>query len=455
MSVSRLPVHAIHPTAAGGLGHNSTLRLRWAVAAFVVPAVFAGVIGLQGTAEAATTGGGICSGVVNQLAHRGAVQENLLKAAAKKNADLIASLKADRSRMDGVASTLTAQLDQVNQQIADLEAEETRLTTDLQNAEDRLAELTRTQSATRQAIEDATSNCPACGRRWRPPGRSSRPCRLSLPRWRPSAAALTQQKHDIEQQLDAKQEQIAAATADLTGLQQDADAAAAALQAKTQQVSTAEGELADLQHKADAAAGAVAAAENAVAAAQAELTRLEAEGDAAQAALDAKQAELAAARDDLGSARQAATDAAAAVTAKQAEISGAEADLATCKTPPPTPRPRCRRSRPTSPRPKPSDRAAVRRRLRGSAVSDNIRAQALLGQAIYTLQQQLTGLNGQVLAKAADWPRRRPTWPRWRRRRPACRAEIAALQARIETEFPPNSNSNKKRELTPSGTSYR
>src|SRR4051812_16302412 len=35
-------------------------------------------------AQAATTnGGGICNGVVNQLAHRGTVQENLLKAAAK------------------------------------------------------------------------------------------------------------------------------------------------------------------------------------------------------------------------------------------------------------------------------------------------------------------------------------------------------------------------------------
>lgn len=58
--------------------------VRRAASAFVVPVVFAGMVSLQSPAEAATTSSstGICSGVVNQLSHRGMVQENLLKAAA-------------------------------------------------------------------------------------------------------------------------------------------------------------------------------------------------------------------------------------------------------------------------------------------------------------------------------------------------------------------------------------
>src|SRR3954466_12337953 len=57
---------------------------RRAAAALVVPAAFAGVLFAGGPAYAAptTTTKGICNGVVNQLAHRGTVQENLLKAAA-------------------------------------------------------------------------------------------------------------------------------------------------------------------------------------------------------------------------------------------------------------------------------------------------------------------------------------------------------------------------------------
>jgi hypothetical protein len=72
-----------------------------------------GLAGLTVAALAASTGvgapayaqpatgpaGGICNGVTNQLAHRGMVQPNLLKAAARQNAEQIATLQAERAAL--------------------------------------------------------------------------------------------------------------------------------------------------------------------------------------------------------------------------------------------------------------------------------------------------------------------------------------------------------------------
>src|SRR5215213_6500026 len=81
--------------------------------------------GLVGTGTPAYAGpaatSGICNGVVNQLAHRGTVQENLLKAAAKKNADQIARLQAERATLQSSASALTEQIAQARQRIAALD----------------------------------------------------------------------------------------------------------------------------------------------------------------------------------------------------------------------------------------------------------------------------------------------------------------------------------------------
>src|SRR4051794_32752380 len=60
-------------------------------------------------ATAAPTAG-ICNGVVNQLAHRGMVQENLLKAAARKNADQLAQLQSERTALQTRADALAAQI---------------------------------------------------------------------------------------------------------------------------------------------------------------------------------------------------------------------------------------------------------------------------------------------------------------------------------------------------------
>lgn len=77
---------------------SKSVRSRRLAAAVVLPGLLATSLVLVQPAVAATTSAtGICNGVVNQLAHRGAVQENLLKAAARKNADAIAALQAERA----------------------------------------------------------------------------------------------------------------------------------------------------------------------------------------------------------------------------------------------------------------------------------------------------------------------------------------------------------------------
>src|SRR3954451_21135193 len=87
---------------------STTRRMMGAV---VIPGMAFGLLAMAGPAYADTAPtSGICNGVVNQLAHRGTVQENLLKAAAKKNADLIAKLQAERSALQGKATTLNGQI---------------------------------------------------------------------------------------------------------------------------------------------------------------------------------------------------------------------------------------------------------------------------------------------------------------------------------------------------------
>ena len=76
---------------------NHSAFTRRLAAAIVVPGILTSMLLFAPAATAAPgstgTAAGICSGVVNQLAHRGTVQENLLKAASKKNADIIARLQ--------------------------------------------------------------------------------------------------------------------------------------------------------------------------------------------------------------------------------------------------------------------------------------------------------------------------------------------------------------------------
>ncbi|MDP9443744.1 MAG: chromosome segregation ATPase, partial [Actinomycetota bacterium] len=80
---------------------TSIFTARRISSAVVLPGMFAGMLVLAAPAAAATTSSpagttGICNGVVNQLAHRGTVQPNLLKAAAKQNAAVIQQLQLKR-----------------------------------------------------------------------------------------------------------------------------------------------------------------------------------------------------------------------------------------------------------------------------------------------------------------------------------------------------------------------
>ena len=102
--------------------HTST-RSR-AARAFAVPVLVAGMLGAATPAVAATTsiGGGICTGVTNQLAHRGNVQPNLLKAAARQNAEQIAKLQAERAALVTTQNSLAAQIAAAEKEIAALDA---------------------------------------------------------------------------------------------------------------------------------------------------------------------------------------------------------------------------------------------------------------------------------------------------------------------------------------------
>jgi uncharacterized protein YlxW (UPF0749 family) len=106
---------------------KSALSRRLA-AAVVLPGLLTTSLVLVQPAVAATTSTtGMCNGVVNQLAHRGAVQENLLKNAAKKNADAIVVLQTERAKLQTSADSLSAQVVAAQKALADLEDQETQL----------------------------------------------------------------------------------------------------------------------------------------------------------------------------------------------------------------------------------------------------------------------------------------------------------------------------------------
>jgi hypothetical protein len=90
------------------------LRHRRKTAALGVAAslLFGGSLALAPAASADTTSGsaGICNGVSNQQAHRGNVQPNLLKAAARQNAEAIAKLTAERTALVTTQNSLTVQV---------------------------------------------------------------------------------------------------------------------------------------------------------------------------------------------------------------------------------------------------------------------------------------------------------------------------------------------------------
>src|SRR5215218_6592926 len=107
--------------------------LRTATRALIVPAVFPGMLGLAPAANSAPSAtDGICTAVVNQTAHRGTVQENLLRAAARRNAELITKLQTEKAALQTTANSLTAQIAVAKKQITDLDAANAQLDRDIE-----------------------------------------------------------------------------------------------------------------------------------------------------------------------------------------------------------------------------------------------------------------------------------------------------------------------------------
>ena len=98
------------------MNQNIATFRRRVVGAVVVPGLAFGLIALGGgPVQAGTTSApaqvqGVCNGVVNQLAHRGNVQGNLLKAAARQNAEIIAGLTGERSELQATRATLESEI---------------------------------------------------------------------------------------------------------------------------------------------------------------------------------------------------------------------------------------------------------------------------------------------------------------------------------------------------------
>ncbi len=83
----------------------------------------------------------ICNGVVNQLQQRGVVEQRLLEAAARQNAELLQQLEAERALLQNERQQLEQQIEQLEQELAQVEAEIQQLEAEIQQVEDELAQV--------------------------------------------------------------------------------------------------------------------------------------------------------------------------------------------------------------------------------------------------------------------------------------------------------------------------
>jgi chromosome segregation ATPase len=96
--------------------------------------------------------------VTNQLAHRGNAQPNLLKAAARQNAEQIAKLTAERSALVTTQNTLTAQIAAAEKEIAALDAEYATLVGKIDTA---TMSLTKLESTARRWLTPSLPRTPS------------------------------------------------------------------------------------------------------------------------------------------------------------------------------------------------------------------------------------------------------------------------------------------------------
>ena len=178
---------------------KSPLSRRLAAAVILPGLLTTSMVLVQPAVAATGTVTGICNGVVNQLAHRGNVQENLLKAAAKKNADIILALQAEKATLQSKADALTADIAAADKTLAAMDAQATQLDKDAAAAQAEVDQLGPLVTAKSGAVAQATGDL----------------------------AALRSQQADVQNALIPLQEQLTAAQTAADGLKaQAADLAA-------------------------------------------------------------------------------------------------------------------------------------------------------------------------------------------------------------------------------------
>ena len=116
----------------------------------LVSALIMGLLGLVQPAAWAQSEppDGICNGVLNQLRERQTVEQNLLEAAARQNAELILQLEQERTTLQGERQALAQEIQQLEQRLATLQGERqalqqqiTTLEQQLQAANDELVQV--------------------------------------------------------------------------------------------------------------------------------------------------------------------------------------------------------------------------------------------------------------------------------------------------------------------------
>ncbi|MDP8960259.1 MAG: hypothetical protein M3N32_01315 [Actinomycetota bacterium] len=85
--------------------------------------------------------GGICEGVLNQLRERGTVEENLLEAAARQNAELIRQLQQEQAALQNQRQVLEGQLAEAQKELEALQTKKTELQAQLAEAQKELEAL--------------------------------------------------------------------------------------------------------------------------------------------------------------------------------------------------------------------------------------------------------------------------------------------------------------------------
>jgi predicted nucleic acid-binding Zn-ribbon protein len=191
-----------------GLGSGAVFNRapRRVVAALAVSAGF-GVLGFGAPAyaqTATTSTGGICNGVTNQLAHRGMVQPNLLKAAARQNAAQIATLQAERAALVTRQTSLAAQVAAAEKQIADLDAANAKLDGEIAAAEMLLTKMTEDRATLDAAIKAAEVELTTLQGQRTTLVNQITPLQTQLADAQKTLAGLNTQKAGVESSLDTK-----------------------------------------------------------------------------------------------------------------------------------------------------------------------------------------------------------------------------------------------------------